>query len=129
VANYLGIDRKTYSNYENENLIIPIKHLISLCKFFDISIDYVFGFSTLLIYKNYIWDNSLNSNRLKEFRKEKRLTQEKLAKMLNTTQANIANYEKGKNIIATPYLYAICKKYNISADYILGKVDSPKNLK
>ena len=66
--------------------------------------------------------------RLKEFRKENKLTQEKLASILNTNKSVICGYEKGRYIIATPFLYQICKKYNISADYLLGKIDSPKYL-
>ena len=38
-------------------------------------------------------------------------------------------YEKGKTLILTSFLYTICKKYNISADYLLGKIDEPKYLK
>ena len=62
------------------------------------------------------------------FRKSQKLTQVKLASILNTVQPVIANYEKGKNLIATPFLYTICKKYNISADYLLGKIDEPINI-
>ena len=65
---------------------------------------------------------------LKEFRKENKITQLKLAQTLNTNQSVIANYERGRTVIATPFLYAICTKYNISADYLLGKIDSPKYL-
>ena len=36
--------------------------------------------------------------------------------------------EKGKYLISIPFLYTICKKYNISADYLLGKIDNPKYL-
>ena len=67
--------------------------------------------------------------RLKEFRKENKLTQSKLATILNTAQPVITNYENGKHLIATPFLYTICKKYHISADYLLGKIDNPKYLK
>ena len=67
--------------------------------------------------------------RLKEFHKENKITQVKLANMLNTVQPVIANYEKGKYLISIPFLYTICKKYNISADYLLGKIDNPKYLK
>ncbi len=49
--------------------------------------------------------------------------------MLNTVHPVITNYENGKHLIATPFLYTICSKYNISADYLLGKIDSPKYLK
>ncbi len=50
-------------------------------------------------------------------------------KSLNIENGTIANYELGINLIATPFLYSICKKYNISADYLLGKIDKPKYLK
>ena len=52
-----------------------------------------------------------------------RITQEKLAFELNTVQAVIANYENGKHLIALPFLYDICKLYEISADYLLGRID------
>ncbi len=54
------------------------------------------------------------------------MTQDKLAKILNTNQSVIANYERGRTVIATPFLYTICKKYHISADYLLGKIDEIK---
>ena len=57
------------------------------------------------------------------------MTQKKLALILNTTYSNIAFYEKGRNFIATPFLYQICHKYHISADYLLGKINEPKYLK
>ena len=67
--------------------------------------------------------------RLKTFRKEWNITQTKLADFLNTSFSNVSAYERGVNILSTTYLYAICKKYNISADYLLGKIDNPKYLK
>ena len=70
-----------------------------------------------------------SGNRLKEFRKENKLTQTKLASILNTTQSVIADYERGRYFISTPFLYTICKKYNISADYLLGRIDNPKYIK
>ena len=85
----------------------------------------IYSFS-LQNYKNV--ENIIAGKRLKEFRKENKLTQEKLANILNTTFSNIAFYEKGRNLIAIPVLYEICKKYNISADYLLGRIDNPKFL-
>ena len=41
----------------------------------------------------------------------------------------LANYERGRNVIATSFLYTICTRYNISADYLLGKINNPKYLK
>ena len=70
-----------------------------------------------------------SGKRLKEFRKENKITQTKLANFLTTSFSNVSAYERSINIISTTYLYAICKKYNISADYLLGKIDNPKYLK
>ena len=72
---------------------------------------------------NNVIDKAKIGERLKNIRKENKLTQVKLATELNTSQSVIAEYEKGKNLIATPFLYTICKKYHVSADYLLGKID------
>ena len=130
ISNSINMSRGNYATYENEIDIMPIKHLDLLSSYFNVSIDYLFGFTDII---NYKYSNSINLEksvkRLKEFRKENNLTQVKLANMLNIANGTIANYECGRNFIATPFLYEICKKYKISADYILGKVDEPKYLK
>ena len=131
VASNLNISRSVYGRYEKEYFIIPIKHLIAVANYFDVSIDYLFDITKSMQYRdiNKEIDKKKAGTRLKEFRKEKNLTQVELANILNTIHQTIANYESGLNLIATPFLYTICKKYNISADYLLGRVDSPKNLK
>ena len=131
IAKILKINNKTYSHYENEDTNIPLKHLITICNYFNVSLDYIFNFTDIKQYKNIKYDlNKINAGkRLKEFRKSNNLTQEKLAKILHTVHPVITNYENGKNLIATPFLFDICKKYNVSADYLLGRIDSPKYLK
>lgn len=131
VAEAIGINRVQYNQYENNYFNIPIKHLISMSNYFEKSIDYILGLSSTETYINSKTKiNTIEAGtRLKEFRKENNLTQEKLAKLLKTTFSNIGFYEKGRNLIATPFLYEICKKYQISADYLLGKTDKPKYLK
>ena len=93
------------------NSIIPIKRLNTYANFFNVSIDYLFNFTNIKQYKNSKKEPNLelSGTRLKEVRKENKVTQVKLANILNTTQSNIVGYEKGKFIIATPYLYTICK--------------------
>ena len=130
IANLLKIDRSQYGKYENEYMTIPIKHLNTLCNYFNISLDYIFSLTDNKQYNNSKNDINLleSGKRLKEFRKENKITQTKLADFLTTSFSNVSAYERGINIISTTYLYAICKKYNISADYLLGKIDSPKYL-
>lgn len=130
IARVLKINRSTYKEYELQNSIIPIKHLNDFCNYFNTSIDYIFKFTESKKYNESRKEvnKSLFSNRLKELRKEYNLKQQDLADILKIDNSTISKYERKINIIATPFLYDICKKYNISADYLLGKIDSPKYL-
>lgn len=129
IAEKLNISRSSYAMWESNNNIFPIKRLIEFCNMTNCSLDYALGIVT---YNNEI-QNDYNIDKMKqrliEFRKENKITQEKLANILNTNKSVICNYEKGRNIIATPFLYEICSKYKISADYLMGRIDNPKYLK
>ncbi len=130
MGNILNISDSLYSRYEKEKQSIPLKHLNTLCNYFNVSIDYIFDFTNTKQYnnsKNEI-DLILSGERLKMFRKSQKYTQEKLAILLNVARTIISKYEKGEFIIATHSLYTICKNYNISADYLLGKIDNPQIL-
>ena len=129
ISAYLEIDKDLYGKYERQNVIIPIKHLLKVSEYFNVSIDYIFDFSDIKQYNKSSNANiDLLSKRLKEIRKNNNLTQEKLAKEINTNKSVICAYEKGNRFIPTPFLYEICKKYHISADYLLGKIEEPKNI-
>ena len=130
LAELIEVHPATYSQFEREDVIMPIKRLNTYSNFFNVSLDYLFSFTNNKQYKNVKKEinPTLSGTRLKEFRKEHKITQVNLAKFLNTTQSNIVGYEKGNFIIATPYLFMICKKYSISADYLLGKIETPKYL-
>ena len=131
VAKILKISRSTYKDYEVINRVIPLKYLIILCNYFKISLDYVLGLTKNQNYsfiKNNNFDNDLFKIRFKEFRKNIKLSQKDLAIFLNTSHSMISDYENGKKIISTSFLYALCKNYHISADYLLGRIDKPKYL-
>ena len=130
IAKLLNIKRSSYNQFEQQYDIIPIKRLNEVSNIFDCSIDYILGLTNK---KKYINSNNeineeLSQERLKAFRKERKITQVKLASILNTSQSAIVGFERGRNIIATPFLYELCKKYHISADYLLGKIDEPQEL-
>ncbi len=125
MANILGITRSTYSMWESKNDIFPLKRLIDLCNYFDVSLDYIFSLTDTKQYKPNKKDVDLTTSgkRLKDFRKENNLTQVKLAQKLNIAPTILVEYEHGKYIISIHALYTICTKYHISADYLLGRVD------
>ena len=59
--------------------------------------------------------------RLREIRKEKKLTQEDLGKYLNVKQATYSGYEIG---ISEPTIDTLCKladMYQVSLDYLVGR--------
>ena len=123
IANVLNITQQTYSLWENGTKIIPLKHLNSLCNYYDVSMDYVLGLSNVRQYDivNRVIDKKVIGIKLKEFRKKQNITQEELANILNTTHSTISAYESGKTTILTAFAYEICKRYNISMDYLCGR--------
>lgn len=68
----------------------------------------------------------LNLNeRLKECRKNKKLTQEQLAKMININRSTYAKYETGENEPDAAMLDILANFFNVSVDYLLGRTDNP----
>ena len=61
--------------------------------------------------------------RIRDLREDNDLTQQQIADLLHTSQTMYARYERGANELPIRHLIALCKIYNVSADYILGLVD------
>ncbi len=57
---------------------------------------------------------------IKDLREDNDKTQKEIAEYLGTTQQVYSRYEKGLNEIPVRHIFALCKFYNVSADYILG---------
>ena len=59
-------------------------------------------------------------DRLRGLREDNDLTQKEISDMLGTSQTMYARYERGTNELPIRHLIALCKFYNVSADYLLG---------
>lgn len=59
--------------------------------------------------------------RLKELRKEKKLTQADISKIINVSQVGYNNYETEKREIPLNSLIALADYYNVSLDYLVGR--------
>jgi len=46
VANVLKTTQQVYSRYEKGENELPLHHLVTLCKFFKVSADYILGLNT-----------------------------------------------------------------------------------
>lgn len=64
--------------------------------------------------------------KLKGLREDNDLTQAQVAEVLGTSQTMYARYERGANEMPIRHLVALCKFYNVSADYLLDTVPDPK---
>lgn len=62
--------------------------------------------------------------RLKQLRKEKKMTQVRLGELLNYGYTAIANYESGRNQPAITDLKKIAAIFDVSLDYLLGVSDT-----
>ena len=120
-----GVSRKTVSGWETANNPIPFNKLIKLCNLYDYSLDYVVGFLRRNIkYNNKVKANKkLIGNKLKEIRTSLNLSQVDFTKKCGISQTTYSHYETGLNLINTMNAYAICKTYNISMDYLVGRTN------
>ena len=65
-------------------------------------------------------------NRIKELRKEHKITQEKLAAILGISRSAIAMYETEKCDLSNDILIACASIFDVSTDYLLGQSDIKK---
>lgn len=122
MAEILNVSQSNYSRWENGKELIPLSKLNILCNHFKVNMDYVIGISRNSKYENtHTFNNKIIGKRLKEFRKEKEITQVELAKFLNTTQSTISAYENGKTTLLTAFALQIVNKYKISLDWLCGR--------
>lgn len=66
------------------------------------------------------------SERLKELRKEKRITQEQLAAIIGVERSSIGKYEGKSHIIPSDDVkYRIAEYFGVTVDYLMGYSDNP----
>lgn len=70
-----------------------------------------------------------NAMRLKELRKAKKMTQQRLAIELNMNQNTLSRYETGERQADYQTLILIADYFDVSIDYLLERTDNPKFIK
>jgi len=65
-------------------------------------------------------------DRIRELREDHDKTQTEIAAYLGTTQQVYSRYENGKNEMPVRHIIALCRYYNVSADYLLCLRDREK---
>ena len=64
--------------------------------------------------------------RLRGLREDNDLTQAQVAAVLGTSQTMYARYERGANEMPLRHFIALCRFYNVSADFLLDTTPNPK---
>lgn len=65
------------------------------------------------------------TERLKELREDKDLSQREIAELLNCTQTAYGKWENGKRDIKIEDLITLAQYYHVSLDYIAGLTNDP----
>ena len=66
--------------------------------------------------------------RLRDIREDHDLTQTDVARLLGTTRQQVSKWETGVQMMGVDKYIVLAKHYNISTDYLLGLIDTPKKL-
>ncbi len=66
------------------------------------------------------------SQRLKQLRLEKGLTQKEVADLVNVNRVTYTNWEKGNREPSFEKLFLLAEYLGTNTDYLLGKSDNPK---
>ena len=101
LAKILNVERSTYSGWETGKDTIPLRKLIELSNYYNLSIDYLTGLNNK---KEYMFvSENINpiaiGKEIKIVRKEKNLKQKDLAKILKISPSTYSVYENGKILI------------------------------
>lgn len=64
--------------------------------------------------------------RLRSLRKDKRLSREKVAAAIGISSRTYQRYENDEREPDAPIMKAMADYYDVSADYLLGRSDTPR---
>lgn len=124
IAEELKVNFTTVSGWETGKDTIPLERLVSYANRYNYSLDYLFGITRDNIeqYEPLVLDLEIIAKNLRTIRKKNNLTQEQVAKKINTTQAAYTHYENAINLIPTAFLYNLTEIYKpFSIDKLLGR--------
>ena len=122
-----GVSDSAVRSWETAHDSMPLTKLIKFCNLYDYSLDFVCGLTKKNIkYGKFETNKEKIGKKLKELRTNLNLSQQALADECKISQTTYSGYETGHYLINTTNLYYICKTYNISMDYLVGRTNTPK---
>lgn len=121
--------KSAVSMWENGKREPDRETFLALADFFGVTVDYLMG-------RDGLPENSSTGttsdveclpfpqfpSKLKDLRKGCKLTQEAIAETLGVSQASITSWENGKRMPDIEMLVKLADYFNVSTDYLLGRV-------
>lgn len=129
LGSILGCIDRNVQKMEYGRSNVPIKNLIFLADYFDVSLEYLIGRSDNgqppeeRYSMEKIKDLKIFSQHLKDLRKEKGMKQREMAELLKKTERHYQDIEAGKINIPTLMLIQIADFFEVSLDYLVGRTD------
>lgn len=114
LAYILCLKRGNIAKWETKRAIPSFEIIEVIANYFEVVPDYLLG------YISYTRVTSF-SDKLKALRKEKKLTQKKIAELIGISQGSYANWENGKREPSLENVVKLANILNISIDYLLGR--------
>lgn len=66
--------------------------------------------------------------RIRDMREDSDKTQAQIAEILGIKQQQYSRYENGTDEIPLHYIIVLARYYNVSLDYLVGLIDTPRKL-
>ena len=127
LAEDIGFSNGIISLWETGLRLPSADAIIILSRYFQVSTDYLLKVtdnnSTLHRIQDFDVDMTIFNNRLKELRKNKKLSQEQLAKRAGLTKTSINHWENGKCLPNANAIVALARYFGVTTDYLLGESD------
>lgn len=67
--------------------------------------------------------------RIRHLREDHDLTQATIAELLKTTRQQVSKWETGVQMMGVDKYILLAEYYNVSVDYLLGLIDTPRKLR
>ena len=132
LANILNVSKSSISHYEKNDRDVPLRNLVKISNYFDLSLDYILNLTDIKRYEDLKKpiDLKITSERIKQICLDQKWTNVKMAKILNITESNIRKYKTGQTLILTAFALELASKYNYSLDWLTGRTENKfiKNL-
>jgi len=127
IAKVLQTTQEQVSKYETGRQMMGIDKYVKLAKYYNVSLDYLTGLIDTP--KKLYWGEIMDIfQRMKDLREDHDLTQADVAKILQTTREQVSKYETGRQMMGADKYIKLAKYYNVSLDYLMGLIDTPKKL-